>query len=73
MTGWLGTRVAGELATAGEHGKTAADITETIPAATHGQVYAALVALEKAGLAVHTQPSEGQAWRWERPAVNGKG
>jgi DNA-binding PadR family transcriptional regulator len=73
MTGWLGTRVAGELATAGKHGKTAADITGTVPTATHGQVYAALVALEKAGLAAHTEPAEGRPWRWELPANNGKG
>jgi hypothetical protein len=73
MTGWLGTRVAGELTAAGKHGKTAADIMETVPSASLGQVFAALTALEKAGLAAHTEPPEGRPWRWERPAANGKG
>lgn len=74
MTGWLRMRVAGELARAGKHGKTAAEIAGTVPAVTRGQVYAALVALEKAGLAAHTEPAEGRPWRWERPARdNGEG
>jgi DNA-binding PadR family transcriptional regulator len=67
---WLETIIAGELLEGGKPaamdlvsglGKYAADGAVY----TRGQVYAALMSMEKNGLVMHREPPDGRPWRWE--------
>jgi CRP-like cAMP-binding protein len=67
---WLTERITGAL-TETRYPKTAADIAESVPGATRGQVYAALAELARAGVVTHAEP-EGSPRRWAL-AEHGKG